>query len=192
MSNLLTRRFSNREKALILVLAVILVIGLYVLLVHYPVTDRIQQAEYDAAEVEDEIAVAQARLAVYNGMKAELDEIFAMPPEDVTVLPAFDNVQNLMNMFNDIFAGTDPSLSFSNVQEQGKVAVRPVQFSFTATSYAHARQVLTALTGTGCRCLLDGLTFAPVDGDVESGALRVSGNITFYELDETGAAVPAA
>ena len=185
MLNLLTRRFSNREKALMLVLAVVLVIGLYVLLVHYPVTNRLQQAEYDAAEVEDEILVAQARQAVYNSMKDELAEIFAMPPQDVTVLPAYDNIENLVFLFNDIFAGTEPSLSFSNVQMQGNVAVRPVQFSFTAADYAQARRVLAALTGTGYRCLLDGLTFAPIDGDVENGALRVSGNITFYELAES-------
>ncbi len=182
MLNLLTRRLSNREKALLLLLAVLLVIGVYVLAVHYPVTDRLRQAEYDAAEVEDEIVVAQARQTVYNGMKAELEEIFAMPPEDVTVLPSYDNIENLVFVFNDIFADTDPSLSFSPVQAQGNVAVRPVQFSFTAADYVHARRVLAALTGTGYRCLLDGLTFAPAGGDLENGTLRVSGNITFYEL----------
>lgn len=191
MTHLLTRRFSNREKALMLLLAFVLVVGLYVLLVHYPVTDRIEQAGYAAAEVEDQIAVAQARQTLYNSMKDELEEIFAMPPEDVTVLPAYDNIENLVFLFNDIFAGTEPSLSFSNVQMQGNVAVRPVQFSFTAGSYEHARRVLAALTGTGYRCLLDGLTFAPIDGDVENGALHVSGNITFYELAEEDAP-PAA
>lgn len=185
MLNLLTKRLSNREKALLLVLAVLLVVGVYVLAVQYPVTDRLRQAEYDAAEVEDQIVVAEAKAQVYADMQAELAEIFAQPPEDVTVLPAYDNIENLVFLFNDIFAGTDPSLSFSPVQEQGNVAVRPVQFSFTADSYDHARRVLTALTGTGYRCLLDGLTFAPGEGDVETGALRVSGNITFYELMES-------
>lgn len=182
MLNLLTKRLSNREKALLLLLAALLVAGVYVLAVQYPVANRLRQAEYDAAEVEDEITAAEAKAQVYNEMQAELAEIFAMPPEDVTVLPAYDNVQNLMLLFNDIFAGADPSLSFSPVQEQDGVAVRPVQFSFTAASYAEARRVLAALTGTGYRSLLDGLTFAPGEGDVETGSLRVSGNITFYEL----------
>ena len=59
---------------------------------------------------------------------------------------------------------------------------RTVRFSFSAESYDHARQVLTELTGTGYRCLLESVSLGPDNGDVFTGKLSVSGSITFYEI----------
>lgn len=185
MSDFLNRSFSRREKVLMLVLALVLVAGLYFLLVHYPVSQRMDEIELENEEILFEKDVADSRLAVYNDMKAELDEIFAMPEDEITVMPEFDNIQTLMNIFNDIFQGTGQTLNFDNVTYNGNIASRTMRFSFSAADYAQAKSILERLTGTGFRCLMDSVSFAPTeDGSVESGALRVSGTITFYELDK--------
>lgn len=182
MSDFMNRSFSRREKLLLLLLVIILLVGLYFYLVHYPITQRLDEIELETDDVLFQQDVANTRLQMYNEMKDELDIVDAMPEDQVTMMPEYDNIQTLMNMFNVIFAGTQQSLSFDNVRiNDNNVAERTVRFSFTARDYDHARQVLANLTGTGYRCLLDSLSFGASGGSVETGELRVTGNITFYE-----------
>lgn len=189
MGGFLNRSLSRREIFLLLLLVIIVLIGLYFLLVHYPVVNELEDIELEKEEVAEDTEIAETTQQVYIKMTNELEEIFKMPPDELTVMPEYDNFETLMVDFNRIFAGTDPSLSFDQVSFNGNIATRVMRFSFTALSYEHARSVLTNLTGTGYRCLLDGLSLTPVDGgDVGSAALRVSGAITFYELYEDGAA----
>ncbi len=185
MSGFLNRSFSRREKGLLLLLVVVLLVGLYFKLVHYPIVSRMEEIEAETEETLDAQAVADVRLGIYNDMSAELEEIFAMPAEDITEMPAYDNEATLMGYLNYIFAGTDQNLNISKVQN-GNIWERNVRFSFTARSYAQARGVITDLTHTGYRSLLDSLSFAPSGGEegegIETGELTVSGSITFYEL----------
>lgn len=182
MSDFLNRSFSRREKLLMLLLVIVVLVGLYFYLVHYPITQRLDEIEQETDDVLLQQDVANTRLEMYNEMKEELAIVDAMPKDEVTILPEYDNIQTLMNMFNVIFAGTQQTLTFDNVRiNNNNVAERTMRFSFTARDYDHARQVLANLTGTGYRCLLDSLSFAATDGNVETGTLRVTGNITFYE-----------
>ncbi len=188
MNSFINRSFSRREKLLMLFLVLILLAGLYFYLVHYPITSRLEEIDEETDEVLFQTDIANTRLGLYNDMKSELDEIFAMPEDQITVMPEYDNIQTLMNMFNVIFAGTQQNLSFDEVKiNDNNVAERTVRFSFNADSYDHARQILSALTGTGYRCLMNSLSFSPVasqgqeKSNVENSGLRVSGDITFYE-----------
>lgn len=188
MNSFINRSFSRREKLLLLLLVLILIVGLYFYLVHYPVTSRLEEIDLETDDVLLQTDVANVRLGLYNDMKSELDEIFKMPEDELTVMPEYDNIQTLMNMFNVIFAGTQQSLSFDEVRiNDNNVAERTVRFSFTAAGYDDARRVLSALTGTGYRCLMNSLSFSPTNyvgegtANVENAPLRVSGDITFYE-----------
>ncbi len=180
--NVMTHRLSNREKVLLLVLVLVLLVGLYFYVVHYPITNRLDEIELERDDLLVSQAVADTRLQTYNDMKAELEEIFAMPEDEITVMPAYSNRETLLLYFDKIFAGTSQVLNFDDERETDGIVERTVRFSFNADSYAKARQVLTDLTvGSGYRCLLDSLTVSPVEGNIEAGALRISGTITFYE-----------
>ena len=184
MNAVLTRSFTRREQAMLLVLVLAILVGLYFYAVHYPIVNRMEEIEQETEEVALATTVAETRYAQYKAMKAELDEIFAMPEDELTVMPEYDNFQTLMNYFNVIFLGTDPSLNFDAVRTSGKIATRTVRFSFTAGDYAQAKRILGQLTGTGFRCLMENVSLTPADNneEVESGVLKVSGTITFYEL----------
>lgn len=180
--SVMTHKLSNREKVLLLVLVLVLLAGLYFYVVHYPITNRLDEIELERDDLLVSQAVADTRLQIYNDMQAELEEIFAMPEDEITVMPAYSNRETLLLYFDKIFAGTSQVLNFDDERETDNIVERTVRFSFNADSYAKARQVLTDLTvGSGYRCLLDSLTVSPVEGNIESGALRISGTITFYE-----------
>lgn len=172
---------TKREKLMMLVLCLIFLAGFYVLVVHKPIEDAYEQIEIERGETELEETMAQTRLLEYNRMKAELEEIFSKPENEISAMPPYDNIQTLLVRFNAIFAGTEPKLTYSQAHISGGVATRVVTFNFKAANYEHARAVLTELTGMGYRCLLDSLTISPADGSMESGEMTLSGTITFYE-----------
>lgn len=181
---MLTKKFTRREKVLLTLLAAVMLLGLYFILVQYPISTRMDALEAQRQSLELDLELAQERLQKYEAMRSELDEIFSLPEDEITVMPAYDNIEQLMIRFDAIFAGMEPQLSFERVSTDGGVAVRPVRFTFTASDYQAARDILTRLTGTGWRCLMDGVSIVP-SGDgartVAGGAVTVSGTITFYE-----------
>ena len=184
MSNVLTRRFTRRELFMMMLLVLVVLVGLYFYMVHYPITQRHEQIETERDEIALSTQVAEIRAGQYRDMKSELDEIFAMPEDELTVMPEYDNIQTLMNYFNVIFAGTGQALNFDEVRFNGNIAVRTMRFSFTASSYRHAKRILGQLTDTGFRCQMESVSIVPAeaDGEVESGVLKISGSITFYEF----------
>ncbi|MDO5142840.1 MAG: hypothetical protein Q4D31_07460 [Eubacteriales bacterium] len=178
---ILTRSFTRREKVLMLVLSLLLIAGVYVVLVDQPIRSAHAALDSERAVTETELGTATVLAAEYDRMKAELEQILALPPGKLSALPPYDNFQTLMVRFNHIFAGTEPELSFDPVTFTDGVAARTVRFRFTAQDHKKARSVITELTGLGFRCLLDSLDLAPANGDIETDALSVSGTITFYE-----------
>ncbi len=191
---MLMRSFSRREKALLIILALILVVGLYVLLVQRPVEAKLDELALEVEDLELQTTVAQVKLGQRNKMKKELDEIFALPQDQITVMPPYDNIETLMVQFNSIFLGLEPKLSFPEVRFEEGIATRPIQFDFVAPSYDEARAILTRLTRTGYRSLLDGLSITPADEvvdrrgrlqtgrSIQQGTVLVQGTIYFYEL----------
>lgn len=210
---MLMRSFTKREKALLLVLVLIVLAGLYLLLVHTPVENSLAQLAEEKEDAELLVQVAQVRASQYSEMKAELEEIFAQPADQITVMPPYDNTKALMVEFNHIFGELEYDLSFSDVVFEGGVAIRAVQFSFDAPSYAEARVIIDQLGHTGNRSLMNTLSISPSqsgsldnmsagkgngrvvrEGDkahIQEGPQTVSGTMTFYELAPETAA-PAA
>lgn len=205
---MLTRSFTRREKILLLILAVMVLIGLYVLLVHNPVKSQLAELTVEKEELELELQVATARQEQYRKMKAELDEIFAQPRDQITVMPPYDNIEALTVQLNEIFMGLEPNLQFQEPRrenEEERVITRPIQFTFEAPSYEAARDIVRKLTHTGNRSLMDSLSIAPAQTQdrnydlaahlagqldltegqgigIQYGPQKVSGTINFYEL----------
>lgn len=206
---MLMRSFTKREKFLLLVLVFVLLAGLYVLGVHNPVKANLARLEGEKEEAELRLEVAQLKLGQYHEMKAELEEIFAQPADQLTVMPPYDNTKALMVQFNHIFGELEYDLSFSQATFNDNVATRAVQFTFDAPSYEEARIIIERLNRTGNRSLMNTLSIAPSNngtgGDggiftihigkggnqqrsIREGPQTVSGTITFYELAEGNAA----
>ena len=200
---MLMRSFTKREKFLLLVMVLVMLVGLYVLAVHNPVKANLARLEVEKEDAELQLTVAQVRLGQYRNMKAELEEIFAMPADQLTVMPPYDNSKALMVQFNHIFGELEYDLNFSDVVFNDNVATRAVHFTFDAPSYEEARAIIERLTHTGNRSLMNTLTIAPTetqssrDGNINlrsnrtqqiqnqsilNGPQTVSGTITFYEL----------
>ena len=181
MTDLMKRSFTRRERALLLVLLVMLLVGLYFLAVHFPIVNRLEAIDREQEVLLAQLETAQLKAAEYSAMKQELDEILSQPEEDITVMPAYNNIETLMRKLDVIFAGTSPDFTFNQVRTTDNVASRTIHFSCTAEDYQAARQLLREVTGTGWRCLLDSFTMNPEGETLYAGQIRLSGAITFYE-----------
>lgn len=201
---MLMRSFTKREKFMLLVLVLIMLAGLYVLAVHNPVQANLARLETEKEDAELKLQVATVRLGQYRKMKTELEEIFSMPKDQLTVMPPYDNTKALMVQFNHIFGELEYDLSFSPVAFNENVATRAVQFTFDAPSYEEGRLIVEKLCHTGNRSLMNTLSIAPAEAEVSGkggninlrsdygksvkqrniheGPQTFSGTITFYEL----------
>lgn len=153
---MLTYTFSKREKVLLAVLAVILVIVAWYVLVYQNVNNQITSLNSQIADVQTQTTTDTAKVAQMNTMQRAIDDNKAKGVKP-SVLPAYDNVQPLMASLNTILAGTNNyQMKFDNLDwSQGNVVQRGVTITFGCNDYASAKNVVTSLEKGAYPCNVD-------------------------------------
>lgn len=204
MSNFLSHRLSLREKIFILILVVVLLVGLYFLLVHYPIVDRQEQIAKELEAVRQEQLDANLDKNEYDMMKEEQDHIKYLEShgQQPTVMPEY-NVENsgkLYTMINRIF--DDAKLKYGNdaysdrtfdqqapkmLNNDSNIVMRVVTFtSFTCKNYDVAKFIIDNLVRNpeNWRNLMTNVVLTSKDGEnIKSNTPITVSNltITFYE-----------
>lgn len=195
MSNFMTRKFSLREKIFLLILVVILLVGLYFLLVHYPIVNRNKEIDEEMEQVQTDQLLLNIQKTERDKIKAEKDIIDAQEAagENVTFMPTYDNFAELNKKLDEIFAAAkakfedekdiDRRLNWSkSIDEEAGRVTRTLSFSFACKSYEEAKFILDELAHTDWRSLLTNVSIsATQDENLMSSAVSVSGSITYYE-----------
>lgn len=165
--------FNIREKVLLCILAVLIVVSGYVMLFYMPVTEKMQSLESEIENNKLVLTQLEEKLNKQNQMENELKEVFSENSSPNT-MPKFDNIQNLMFELSDILENTvNYSLKFSGVDTQQSVVRRRVNFSFTCENYDLAKLVLNEIENSQYRCILEDVNISEKNGDVTvtAGAL---------------------
>ena len=164
-----------REKVLLCILAVMLVIMGYYYLFYIPTKDAIAQYEKDFIAIDNEIIQTEAKMIKFANMKAELNAIKEGSSVEVKELPKFDNRQNLMVQLSGILANTDNySLSFGSVSNDGVTVSRSIDLSYTCGSYEAAKAILEEIYTGEYPCTFTNLFLS-------NGGKTISVEITYYE-----------
>lgn len=179
--SVLNRSFSTREKVLLLVLAVVLVIGAYYFLVVKNVADTLtanqQQLEEIQIQIDAQNTIAQAR----SRMEAELAELG--DGESLPEVAVYDNIRNELNELNALMASaTSYDLTFDQPELEGSLVRRTVSVSFTVPTYRAALDVVKALENGSYKCLIEDFALNGKllpDGSVESVSATMS--VTYVE-----------
>ena len=190
----LKRRFTLREKILLVVLLVVLLVGLYFGLVYYPISARTAEVNEQLEEVQLQMDVARALKVEYDRMKEELEKIKASGDE--TRMPDYNNnaqQETLNAIFNAIFADMKADIGFNISEPSDGVRTRRVTFRFTVNEaykydaesvYDRAKDLVMALMTTGYRCSMSSLSLAGGSDNLpDSASIGVTVVIDFYELD---------
>ncbi len=142
-----SKQFTKREKALLVLLAVILLAACYYWFVQQPIATELQRIELEQGDAQTQQMALEAKAQRLEQMRAELALLYAQPG-GLAETPAYDNLQNIITQFNSILAGTSAyDLNFQPVEmpEEGNVVRRVISMNFTCGSYDTARQLVQRL-----------------------------------------------
>ena len=186
----LTRDFSTREIAAILVLGLVIIALAYYLVVDRPVRSGMAEAKAQQEELQEELDAVDARLAEIEEMRAEMDTL-ASNGHPESRMPSYNASKAELDFLNQTLSGTeDYFIGFSQVTRSGDQIRRGFSLQYRAGSYDSASKILSTLEQSEIRCLVRNLTISPVDsgGDLMNGAVTVNCTATFYETMQGGVA----
>lgn len=174
------RQFSNREKTLIVILALMVIFCIYYILVDQPVRETIESATLRRTEAESQLQIEQARLTQLHAMQQALATLDESAQADV---PDYDNVQEVVDLLNNAMAlSSNYTLTFQSVTKSGAIASRTVSMSFSCRDYETAKTIMRMLDESQYRCRLNSLSMSCSGGtDVRESSVSVSTSVTFYE-----------
>ncbi len=179
---MLSRRFTTREKILLLVLALILLAELYFLLVH-------QRVKREFAEARERIEIATVSYDLESARAAKKQEMLdkirkATSDSGVHPLPDYDNSTNVVAYLNGVMAAAEEyNLVFNTVDFNNYVAIRPINMSFICRNYAAVRDIVAQLENGPYYCEVTGLLMSAEDGigDMRGEAVSVQMTAVYYE-----------
>lgn len=179
-----TYSFSNREKALLIVLLCMLLGVFYYFVVQVPVSTRIEAAQTAQAEAEDSMVLEAIKAEKMRQMQAVIDAA----DEDTrkAEIPSYNNIQNVMVQLDAIIgsATADYDISFLPIITEDGLVYRPISMTFLCSNYAAAKNILMNLNGCQYRCMIDSISIEPESSEAESIAdsrVEVSLTMTFIE-----------
>ena len=183
--------FNKREKGLMLLLVLILLLCGYWFGIAQPIQARIDAALTQEAAAQDQILVETVKAQQLQDMRKALEEL---KDEEITSeIPDYDNLDSVMIQLDAILSlAKDYSLTFSPLEYQSDLVCRPVSMSFTAANYASAKAILQNLYHCMYRCSLDNISVTAsgsgdAPADVQKSTVTVSLTATFYERASTPA-----
>ena len=178
-----TYTFSKREKALLVMLAVLAIVILWYRFVFSAIHEQIAAIDSQIATVQDEMVVSQAQVSSLNNMRSVVEDYQAQGIAPV-LLPSFDNTQNLMAFLHGVLAGTrNYSISFDMpaLNEGDGTIHRTGAVSFDVGSYAEARSVTEAIARGPYPCTIDSLGIMGSANRSSGGSFTVNARVTFFE-----------
>lgn len=175
-------KLSKRDAIMILLLALIIIGTVYYMAFYTPLQNDLASIANQSSELDAQIAETQGKLKYMNEMKAELEEIFSRPKEEITEIAPYNNAKNIMNFLHGILGSNYEMSSPDPIIDSDGTVRRKISLSFTCEDYASAKAVLKSLASWNYRCLLEGLN---ISGDseegIEEGEIKVSVAMTFFE-----------
>lgn len=175
------RQFSPREKVLLVILSLLLLVCVYYILVEKPVQDTLLDAAQRLNQAESELTVANAQLENMHRMQSALAELDQSAQADV---PDYDNAKNVVNLLNRAMEMTDEyTLTFQPVVKDGAIARRSVQMVFRCGGYQTGKQILQTLLDSNYRCRITAMSVScDHDEDIRVDEVIVNATVTFYEF----------
>lgn len=177
---MMSRKFTGREKALLLVCAVML-LGIFYYQFLWKSTEAVI-ASSDISEPAMELEVEEAKTQQMMRMKNEME---TLKDELTSEVPSYNNINNVIIELNTILSQADTfSLDFGEAAAEGTTVRRDISVSFHTGSYATMKAILSDLHDCRYRCLIQDLNIsaAGTNTGIRSGNdLNVSLTVRFYE-----------
>lgn len=182
---MLTYTFSRREKALITLFTLLLMVVGWYQLVYVNATDQIQHLEAEIQSLEFEIKNSQTKIAKMQEMQRVIEQRYAEGAK-TTPIPDYDNIKPLMAELDTIMAQvTSYTLQFEALDtESSEYIHRGVTMHFACGSYEQAEAAVLDIVEGDFPCFVDAIEMgtAPMStAEDEKTNIRVTLHVIFYE-----------
>lgn len=181
---MMKREFTQREKALLLILVVVLLLTGYLKLFLVPVEKQYTDSRAEYSDVQDSLAQEQAKLSSMKKMETALKKLEDNGTASDIMIPAYDNSDNVMVQLDEILGSAlNYQMTFSDVVYGANLVSRPLKLTFAAKNYSSAREILTSLSDCKYRCALSNITVSAGSdtGNIRIESVSVSLTVTFFE-----------
>ncbi len=179
---MLSRKFTTKEKILLLILALVLLVDAYYILVHQRVQRELEEARsrIETATVYYEIETARA------AKKAEMQKKIQKVKADGSIrpLPDFDNSTNVVAYLNGVMAATgEYHLVFNTASYSDYVAMRAINMSFDCAGYSAVKDIVTQLERGPYYCEVTALSMSTEreSNDMTIDGVAVQLTVVFFE-----------
>ena len=179
--SILNRSFTTREKGLILALAVLLIIAFYYFMVVQNVVSVQAANEQRISElqlqVDEQMAIATQR----TQMESELASLGS--GESLPEIVAYDNFDGEWSDLRSILKGaTSFQLNFGDPVASGEIVRRPVEVTFTASSYEKALSLVKQIQSGSYRCMVNDFGLSKVSASVsDKEGVSATLSLTYFE-----------
>ena len=173
------RTLSARENTLIMLLSIVLLFGIYYIFVFDKVRSEMDDIELQTTFFTDEKIMKTAVLNDKNRMEAKVNEMLALPENEVSLLPTYDNEEKLLRELEIILQPAfERSIYFDPIEITDDIVRRKLSITFSIDSYQSLRKVVDDIQNTGYRFSINEFQFSYIElDDIYSASL----GITFFE-----------
>ncbi len=174
------RAFTTREKVLLLILVIMVLVLGYFKLILEPINNQIEELNNRALQEQILVDQQQIKLAQMRKMEKLLEEM--KQAGTYQEIPAYDNRDAVIVELHQILAkATGYSLDFAGISQQDHIVSRPVSMNFTADSYATARAIIDALHDSENFNIISDVSIQ-WHPEQERSTVTVALRITYYEV----------
>ena len=174
-----SRDFTRFEKALLLILSVILIGLVYFQFVEKPVRRAIASSRAESRDLETELTAVKARAERLDKLDSEIDAIKGSG--SVSRMESYNNSSREVDLLNDILSDTlKYTITFADVTRANDQIRRNFTLEFRTADYYSMRKVIERICGSPYRCLVDEIRCTTTRNDKES-YVTAKLTATFYE-----------
>ena len=167
------KQLTVREKVLMCILAVLLVICAYYYAFYTPVLQKVATYKGEIEFLEEQNKILDAQVEKMNLMKAELEAIASGEMGEVNEIPAYDNSYNVMYSLADILKKADQyKVNFVEVEEEESIVRRNINMTYSCSSYEDTKDVFEQIYKSEYRTLIK---------DVNCSGTSVTLTFTYFE-----------
>lgn len=174
--NSMVRDLSKTERALFVILGLMLVGAAYYFFVHLEVSGAITAAHAERDSLVAELEVQQQHLMKLKKMETEMDEFYYSG--GLARMESYNNSKAEIALLNDILSVAEEySVTAKELTRHTDQIRRSFQITFTVDSFETAENIVKQLSESDCRCLIGDMTCKAE----KEGKVQFSLTATFYE-----------
>ncbi len=179
---MLSRDFTSKEKAMLLVLGLLLLALSYYRFLWVPTSESMTRARDRADSLQNELTLTLVKEARLKKMQEELDSLGKL--ELASRMGSYNNSKAELTLLNSVLEEADSYyITFSSVTRDGDQIRRSFRLEFTADNFAQVKQIMRHLTESEYRCLLGDVNYSVETrrGAKYYGKPTVTAAATFFE-----------